>query len=120
MGRLLSQTGFGEMIEQPIVIHSSPCSHLGHLCGRGIDRPGGLCARDCDGNIAKWARGRYDGAALQMVWMALAGWLDSRERHAIAYPIEENRVVCGNGVELGRVWGLAGRLATLISAEDVY
>jgi putative transposase len=32
-----------------------------------------------------------DPAALQMVLMVLTGWLDRRERHAIAYLIEENR-----------------------------
>jgi DNA invertase Pin-like site-specific DNA recombinase len=34
---LLSQTGFREIIERPIVTPAFACSHLGHLCGRGID-----------------------------------------------------------------------------------
>jgi len=31
-----------------------------------------------------------DPAALQMVLMVLTGWLDGRERRALAYLIEEN------------------------------
>jgi putative transposase len=34
-----------------------------------------------------------DAAALRMVLMALTGWLDRRERQAIAYLIEENRLL---------------------------
>jgi hypothetical protein len=34
-----------------------------------------------------------DPAALQMVLMVLTGWLDRRERHAVAYLIEENRLL---------------------------
>ena len=34
-----------------------------------------------------------DPAALQMVLIVLTGWLDRRERQAIAYVIEENRVL---------------------------
>jgi hypothetical protein len=34
-----------------------------------------------------------DPAALQMVLMALTGWLDRRERQAIAYLMEENRLL---------------------------
>jgi putative transposase len=34
-----------------------------------------------------------DSAALQMVLMALTGWLDRRERQAVAYLIEENRLL---------------------------
>src|SRR5262249_35309850 len=34
-----------------------------------------------------------DPAALQMVLMMLTGWLDRRERQAIAYLIEENRLL---------------------------
>jgi transposase-like protein len=33
-----------------------------------------------------------DPAALHMVLMVLTGWLDRRERHAIAYLIEENSI----------------------------
>ena len=34
-----------------------------------------------------------DFAALQMVLGALTGWLDRREREAVAYLIEENRLL---------------------------
>ena len=34
-----------------------------------------------------------DAAALQIVLMALTGWLDCRERQAVAYLIEENRLL---------------------------
>jgi hypothetical protein len=34
-----------------------------------------------------------DPAALQMVLLAFTGWLDRREREAIAYLIEENRLL---------------------------
>jgi hypothetical protein len=34
-----------------------------------------------------------DSAALQMVLSVLTGWLDRREREAIAYLIEENRLL---------------------------
>lgn len=34
-----------------------------------------------------------DPAALQIVLMALTGWLDRRERQAVAYLIEENRLL---------------------------
>jgi hypothetical protein len=34
-----------------------------------------------------------DPAALQMVLMVRTGWLDRRERNAIAYLIEENRLL---------------------------
>ena len=34
-----------------------------------------------------------DSAALQLVLMVLTGWLDRRERHAVAYLIEENRLL---------------------------
>ena len=34
-----------------------------------------------------------DSAAVQMVLIALTGWLDRRERQAIAYLIEENRLL---------------------------
>ena len=34
-----------------------------------------------------------DPAALQMVLMALTGWLDRQERQAVAYLIEENRLL---------------------------
>jgi len=34
-----------------------------------------------------------DPAALQMVLIVLTGWLDRRERQAIAYLIEENRLL---------------------------
>jgi hypothetical protein len=34
-----------------------------------------------------------DSAALQMVLMVLSGWLDGRERRALAYLIEENRLL---------------------------
>jgi putative transposase len=34
-----------------------------------------------------------DPAALQMVLCVLTGWLDRREREAIAYLIEENRLL---------------------------
>jgi hypothetical protein len=33
-----------------------------------------------------------DPAALQMVLMVLTGWLDGRERRALVYLIEENRL----------------------------
>jgi len=34
-----------------------------------------------------------DSAAVRMVLMVLTGWLDRRERNAIAYLIEENRLL---------------------------
>jgi hypothetical protein len=34
-----------------------------------------------------------DAAALQMVLFVLTGWLDRREREAVAYLIEENRLL---------------------------
>ena len=34
-----------------------------------------------------------DGSVLQMLLLVLTGWLDRREREAIAYLIEENRVL---------------------------
>jgi hypothetical protein len=34
-----------------------------------------------------------DPAALQMVLIMLSGWLENRERHAVAYLIEENRLL---------------------------
>jgi hypothetical protein len=34
-----------------------------------------------------------DPAALQIVLMALTGWLDRREREVIAYLLEENRLL---------------------------
>ena len=34
-----------------------------------------------------------DPAALQMVLLVLTGWLDRREREAVAYLIEENRLL---------------------------
>jgi hypothetical protein len=34
-----------------------------------------------------------DSAALQMVLSVLTGWLDRREREAVAYLIEENRLL---------------------------
>ena len=35
-----------------------------------------------------------DPSALRMLLMALTGWLDRREREALAYLIEENRLLC--------------------------
>jgi hypothetical protein len=46
-----------------------------------------------------------DSAALQMVLSVLTGWLDRREREAVAYLIEENRSKrtgsCGDSSGLG-------------------
>jgi hypothetical protein len=36
-----------------------------------------------------------DPVAFQVLLMALTGWLDRRERQAIASLIEENRLTCG-------------------------
>jgi hypothetical protein len=36
-----------------------------------------------------------DSSALQMVLLVLTGWLERREREAMAYLIEENRLLLG-------------------------
>jgi hypothetical protein len=41
-----------------------------------------------------------DPAALQIVLGVLTGWLDRREREAVAYLIEENRVLSHDSAEL--------------------
>jgi hypothetical protein len=43
-----------------------------------------------------------DPAALQMVLIVLTGWLDRRERQAIAYLIEENRLLWVSNCEFSR------------------
>jgi hypothetical protein len=43
-----------------------------------------------------------DLAALQMVLCVLTGWLDRREREAVAYLIEENRVVFHNSADIAQ------------------
>ena len=55
-----------------------------------------------------------DRAALQMVLGVLTGWLERREREAIAYLIEENRILrCQLGTRrrrrLVKLWRRAGR-----------
>jgi hypothetical protein len=53
-----------------------------------------------------------DASALQMLLMVLTGWLERREREALAYLIEENRVLRrqlgGRRLRLGglRVYGV--------------
>lgn len=50
-----------------------------------------------------------DPAALQMVLCVLTGWLDCREREAVAYLIEENVLLHENrwnsvSTNAGRMW----------------
>jgi hypothetical protein len=54
-----------------------------------------------------------DPGALQMVLMVLTGWLDRRERQAVAYLIEENRLLRR---QLGEC--RLGRLARPITGEQ--
>ena len=44
-------------------------------------------------------------AALQMLLLVLTSWLERREREAIAYLIEENRLSVSNSLS-GRHWEL--------------
>jgi hypothetical protein len=39
-------------------------------------------------------------AALQMLWLVLTSWLERRERQAIAYLIEENRLLRLKGAKI--------------------
>jgi hypothetical protein len=41
-----------------------------------------------------------DPSAFHLLLLAVTGWLDGREREAIAYLIEENRVRCGNAIRV--------------------
>jgi hypothetical protein len=45
-----------------------------------------------------------DPAAVQMVLCVLTGWLDRREREAVAYLIEENRLLCSAGCSTSMSW----------------
>ena len=45
-----------------------------------------------------------DPAALQMVLGALTGWLERREREAIAYLIEENRLLAKKRIHDAGTW----------------